>query len=1016
MIRGTGRIVRGVLPGVALAAAALLALPAAALALPPHVATGTAPDTCAMCHRGHTASGDFGRADATSWEMTGSALGITAPAGRGDTTLCYTCHHIDALGSGTPVAGAFEETSAHSLAPEASPFGPTVKYCSSCHDSHGADKDAGGEPYAALLRARTSDGTPVFTGSAYCGTCHDVERSESRFDGVAIYERTPHFLAVPDPASGTKVRCSVCHEGHGSPIAPLIVSEIAPPAIAATVTVAANDRTFCLACHGSARGAYRGETRYLASAHAASATETSITGEWAGQNASRLVGECQVCHAPMGRDDGEGDVIATLLEREGSALCLDCHAADGDASTDLAALQYPAAAAGNLELLAAFSPDATTAPAFGTLGVWGREPLDPVPSGGAPIVGPRFYQPKGLTGALAAGDADGDGSTDVFVADPGAAAVTLMVADPLKGLTTDYFGPASLALPAGMRADFIAVADVIADVGGRKELVVVDEDAGELSVFRLAWDVTGAALVRLDGPIPVGDEPSGLAAGELLGGGVLEIVVTDADASRVYVLTESATPGDLDVASFLTDPAVTGLTGPSVGDVAAAAGIEIAVAYADAGQVGVFSASGTRLGGPYPVDAPAGARPVATLVADALPGQSPLGTSGAELAVAVDGGTGIGGINVFAQNDAVDQLVSGVLAAPLRYDTGAGARTGSLAAGDIDGDGRVEIVAGSGGSWDAARAPSLRVYQHDIAGAAFVYPQQDLWAGGAERAGSAPSMLIADVGAVGPSRHPVGAVEDAHVATETAPFARHVECADCHNAHEATSTVAAAPAVYGRILGAWGVSVTRSGGPTYGDAKPVAYEYELCYKCHSAAQDAAGLEGSKDIAERVSAENVSVHAIEASVDTSVQPDSFVAATPAWAPDSVLYCTSCHGASAGTVAGPHASADAPILKGPYRGTVPSDGALLCYGCHKRSVYFTSAEDTQTAASWFGDVDAGPLHGLHVRERGFGCAACHDSHGSPVNRALVRDAIVFTRDESGGSCVGPCHPGAGVVYTR
>jgi predicted CXXCH cytochrome family protein len=141
---------------------------------------------------------------------------------------------------------------------------------------------------------------------------------------------------------------------------------------------------------------------------------------------------------------------------------------------------------------------------------------------------------------------------------------------------------------------------------------------------------------------------------------------------------------------------------------------------------------------------------------------------------------------------------------------------------------------------------------------------------------------------------------------------------------------------------------------------------------------------------------------------------------------VLYCIDCHSVAGEdpAVAGPHTSNEAPILKSPYLGALPSDADALCYDCHKYTTYYdlTSLEDTGTAASWFYDATAGPLHGLHVRDHGFGCASCHASHGSPVNERLVRDTVTFEVTADGGSCIGPCHVSPdggttpGVTYTR
>ena len=1003
MIRGKGLFPKGALFSFVLACALVFGAPFTAVAEVPHVATDVMSDTCAMCHRAHSAPGDFGRIDPESWEMTSTALGLAVPTESGDTGLCYSCHGIDALGSGTPVGASFVETSVHTLAPVDSPFGPSVKYCSSCHDSHGADKTDEGTAYPRLLRSRTETGDRVFSGSAYCATCHTV-REESSFDGIEIYEQTGHYTAMPDPASGTGVRCSNCHEPHGSAIAPLIVSEVTTPAAPVPAPVEANDRTLCFACHPEPLGVYPGAELYELSAHASSEATVAIVGEWAEEDASRLVGECQVCHAPMGRDDGTGAPIPDLLEVAGSALCEQCHDADGPAATDLAALAYPAEAAEHVELVAAFSPETTTS-AFGTVAVWGSDPDEAAPR---PIIGPRFYTDGGPVGPVAVGDIDEDGLADVLVTDTEASEITVLREDPLKGLSSYYAEPVVI----NAVADYVVVADVLAD--GRNDICVVSGD----TLYVYWYDAIYGDPSLIGTVAGLGTGITGLAAGDLTGDGLPELVITDAGAPQIHVI--SGATGALVKTSFA---AKAGVRGPSIGDASAGGGAEIVVANAEEpdDQVTVYTQTGAEVLSVSISAETTAAQAWDTRVERVLPG---IGAGRKQVIVAIDGGAGLSSVNVFPQAS------GGGLLAPLRYDTGIGYSTGSLAAGDVDGDGTLDLLVGNGGFWSRdgalATAPSVQVFRQNAGGTAFdAALTETLHIGGVERAGTAPYLAVGDLGGVGPSRHPVGAIEDAHVSDEAAPFVRHVECADCHNSHEATSTVGVAPAAYGLILGTYGTAVTNSGpgdAVTYGDAQPVSYEYELCLTCHSAYQDAAGLEGAADIGAQVNAENASVHAVQAAVSIPAQDDSFEAG---WSGTSVLYCIDCHSVAGESpaVAGPHASSEAPILKSPYLGVLPDNADALCYDCHKYTTYYdlTSLEDTGTAASWFYDAAAGPLHGLHVRDHGFGCVACHASHGSPVNERLVRDAVTFEVTVGGGSCIGPCHPSPdgtapGVTYTR
>lgn len=990
---------------IALSVAAMALLPVLAPAqtavTPPHVVfepAGT--DVCAICHRTHDSPSSAEYRSYLTTETYSSALLLIAPSPNGDTDLCFTCHGSELLGSGVDVLTAFTSESTHSLIPAVSPYGEPEKQCSTCHDSHGMERRLDGTPYPALLRSQSvtpTVGPLVYSGEAFCAACH-LSRADERWDGLDVFLQTSHGSVMTTPASGTGVRCSNCHSPHGSSNPPLIVEAVLPPAVGATVTVPANDRRFCYACHSSSLDTYRGKNPYDVSAHGVSAASVAIPGAWPSTEATRLVGECQVCHAPMGRDDGSGVAIPELAERPGRALCDECHDSDGPADADVASIPPSPLAGPDLELLVSVVPSTPTS-YDERLAVYSRETTGAQPR---MMVGPREYRPDIGMGELAAGDLDGDGENEIVLADPSQAALDVWAYDPLRGIA-DQTGTGA-DLPIAAPADLIVVADVILDGSGRPEVAVVDASAGLLRLYRLQ----GGSLVLVDGPLSVGTAPSSLASGDVTGTVAADLVVTAYGDDAFYVLTESG--GVLASSGALA--AGSGPRGASVGDAwSGGAKLEIAMVSSNAAtaSVSVFDGAGDLKGTSGDV-VPAGVRPFDSIIADVLPGITPAGTSGLEVSVVYrDDGTGSDSIvRTFAQ------LTGGGLAAPQEYTIGANFRSAELASGDVDGDGRVELVVGSGGNWtrDASRlSPSASVLRANAAGT-LIATAETLWAGGADLAGSSTALAIADLGLVGRTRHPVGAVDGAHLSTEGSLAARHVECPDCHNAHEATSTVAAAPDSYGAILGTWGVSVTNVSDVlvTFAEEQGVTTEYGLCFKCHSGW---AALGSSRDLSYDFNPLNLSEHAVEeASTDSEATPGSFVGG---WGNDSVLFCIDCHSMSEPLEAsGPHASDEAPILVSPYLGTRPESAELLCYDCHDYDVYYSGVADgvpASTSGFYDPSLAAGrqKLHAFHDGTMGHGCAACHVGHGTRNESHLIRDEVGYTHSVSGGDCANDCHTG-------
>jgi hypothetical protein len=533
----------------------------------------------------------------------------------------------------------------------------------------------------------------------------------------------------------------------------------------------------------------------------------------------------------------------------------------------------------------------------------------------------------------------------------------------------------------------------------------VNKASASLWVYRAG----AGALTLLTGPVAVGAGPSDMALGDVVGSTNPDIVVSARDADQVSIFTRSG-DGIVAAGTVATPDQPTQV---AVGDVWSGNKDEIVTLNSGEAtrQISILDPAGADLAD-YTALGPVGSTPSALAIGDVLPGVTPADTSGAEVLVTMASANGTSTVDVFPLNAG-----TGGLASPQIYDTGSRFNSGEVVLGDVDGDGRLEAVIGNAGrqAVDGDRQiPTIQVFHQNGDGTALTYPDM-LVGGGVEMAGAAPSLVVADLGAVGPSRHPSGAIQRSHDSTETEPFARHVECTDCHNVHQGNSATAAAPAAYGAILGAPGVSATNVSASRVDLAyvNSIRYEYELCFKCHSAW--ATPLQGRRDLAAEFNTWNPSVHAVEETGTRSeANAGSFVAP---WGNDTVLYCKDCHSTSAITgPRGPHTSPDAPILSQPYLGTSPADIEALCYKCHKYPVYFDGSQDEMGSASLFTNGSGQKLHSLHTSTWGLACEACHVSHGSTTERHLISDGAGYTHTATGGSCVNGCHPGAGATYSR
>lgn len=229
-----------------------------------------------------------------------------------------------------------------------------------------------------------------------------------------------------------------------------------------------------------------------------------------------------------------------------------------------------------------------------------------------------------------------------------------------------------------------------------------------------------------------------------------------------------------------------------------------------------------------------------------------------------------------------------------------------------------------------------------------------------------------------PYRHDVYNYMNIHEPNENASVSnKHVECADCHNAHATNSTAASAPFANGFETGVSGINQSGT------SVSAVTNSYEICYKCHagnswSPASTTSRLISQNNVRLEFETSNPSFHPV-------VGPRNNIEVVPNLLPpntaSTVIYCTACHASSGtGSAAGPHGSIYPQIMKLQYlttdggtteTGTTESATAYeLCYSCHDRAKIISQQDPPPNTFRY---------HYLHIVGRRTPCNTCHDPHG-------------------------------------
>jgi predicted CXXCH cytochrome family protein len=263
-----------------------------------------------------------------------------------------------------------------------------------------------------------------------------------------------------------------------------------------------------------------------------------------------------------------------------------------------------------------------------------------------------------------------------------------------------------------------------------------------------------------------------------------------------------------------------------------------------------------------------------------------------------------------------------------------------------------------------------------------------------------------------------------HTSGQTDEFAgvlnRHTECSDCHNPHQSAT---GAPT---ETAGGWTASESLAGTPGVTGSltwvNPLAYEYELCLKCHSGYTQLLSYtkESYKktDKAAEFDPAGASYHPVQAAgKNTTAAMTNSLAGGSLWqfTTASTVRCLNCHGNYRLVGDPPTPNSPAPQARlaphsSPYRGLLianyrdrdlkianepyDTNDFALCYLCHSEAPFQDQSGDSRTDTNFrfhglhLGAIGNAGSGGVDIDTAGAGqgnavCAECHyRSHGTAL----------------------------------
>ncbi|WP_299568102.1 FG-GAP-like repeat-containing protein [uncultured Pedobacter sp.] len=292
--------------------------------------------------------------------------------------------------------------------------------------------------------------------------------------------------------------------------------------------------------------------------------------------------------------------------------------------------------------------------------------------------------------SVAIGDVDGDGKLDLVVANPGSNTVSVFHNTSSLGSIDASSFAAKQDFITSTNPISVAIGDVDGD--GRPDLVVANVNANSVSVFRntsSSGSINAASFAAKQDFI-AGTQPQLVAIGDVDGDGKPDLIVTNTGSNTVSVFRNTSSLGSIDASSFTAKQDFTTGTSPTsvaIGDLDGDGKPDLVVTNLSSNRVSVFhntSSLGSIDASSFAArqDFTTGIAPSSVAIGDIDGDGKP------DLVVAAKNISNL--VTVF-RNTSVQGIINAA-SFSTKQDFTAGSYPTSVAVGDVDGDGKPDLV------------------------------------------------------------------------------------------------------------------------------------------------------------------------------------------------------------------------------------------------------------------------------------------------------------------------------------